>query len=147
MLNDPTCPTQDAPRDCGGCNVCCTAMKVAALDKPAGLTCTHQGPAGCGIYPQRPEVCRSWFCMWVRDDKDIFTDAQRPDRLGLFFTASPPDRITRQQVVFAHEIAPDSARRPKAIEAIEYLRQFVPVQVVEFGYLPATPLTLNGQAA
>jgi Fe-S-cluster containining protein len=147
MQSDSACATQDAPRDCGGCNVCCTAMKVAALDKPAGLTCAHQTPTGCGIYLERPQTCRSWFCMWVRDDKDIFTDAQRPDRLGpvlhrqLARPHHPPTGRLRPRN------RPDSAMRPQAIEAIEYLRQFVPVQIVEFGYIPATPLTINGEAA
>lgn len=138
--------TQDAPRDCDGCNVCCTAMRVSALDKPAGVGCEHQTDHGCGNYQHRPEVCRSWFCLWVRDDKAIFTDDHRPDRLGLFFTASQPDPQTGRQAIYAHEIAPGSATRPQAIAAVKYLRQFVPLSLIPFRN-QLTELTVAGQAA
>jgi len=142
--------TEDAPRDCGGCNVCCTAMKVSPLDKPCGTPCEHQTDAGCGIYQDRPSVCKVWFCMWVRDAGGIFDDvAHRPDRLGVFFTASPPDPNTGQQTVFAHEIRPKASDETKARAVIEFLRQAAPVAVVPYNPPPdsTTQITINGQAA
>ncbi len=138
--------TQDAPRDCGGCNVCCTAMRVTPLDKPAGCRCPNQTEAGCAIYHSRPEVCRSWFCLWVRDDKGVFTDRHRPDRLGLFFTASQPDPQSGRQTVYAHEIEPGSAQAERAAEAIDYLRQFVEVRLIRFKREPAE-LTIDDRSA
>ena len=84
-------PTENAPRDCGACNVCCTAMHVPPLNKPAGVSCPHQTAAGCGNYAQRPSVCRTWYCMWVRDAGKVFDEAHRPDRLGVFFTSKPDE--------------------------------------------------------
>jgi Fe-S-cluster containining protein len=142
--------TDNAPRDCGGCNVCCTAMKVSPLNKPAGTPCPHQSEAGCGIYGQRPDVCRVWFCMWVRDDGRIFDDVDhRPDRLGVFFTASPPDPNTSEQTVFAHEVRPHASDEPQARSVIEFLRQAAPVAVVPYSPPPdsTTDLTINGRSA
>lgn len=141
--------TENAPRDCGGCNVCCTAMKVAPLDKPAGAPCAHQTEAGCGIYGDRPSVCKVWFCMWVRDEGRIFDDVDhRPDRLGVFFTASPRDEAGRQ-TIFAHEIRPKASDEPDARSVIEFLRQAAPVAVVPYQPPPdaTTRLTINGRDA
>lgn len=134
------------PRTCGACNVCCTAMTVRALKKPAGVKCVHQTDTGCGHYDQRPEACRAWFCMWVRDEGRVFTDAQRPDRLGLFFTAAPSDPTAGRQVIHAHEVRRDGANTPAGQAAIDFLAQFVWVQIVPYheprdGF---TPLTVGG---
>lgn len=129
--------TENAPRDCGGCSACCTAMKVAALSKPAGQHCEHQMPGGCGNYADRPAACREWFCMWVRDGRGLFTEAERPDRLGVFFTASRADPATRRQVIHAHETRPAAASDPAARRRIAFLRQFAPVEVVPYRAAPA----------
>jgi len=140
-------PTENAPRDCGSCNVCCTAMHVRPLNKPSGERCPHQSPDGCGIYHQRPGVCRTWFCMWVRDDGRVFDASHRPDRLGVFFTAGQPDAQTGQQKLYVHEIRPDAADEPKAAKAIDFMRQVAPVQIIPFAgdrEPTITPLTTNG---
>jgi len=140
--------TDDAPRDCGGCNVCCTAMHVKPLEKPAGTPCAHQADAGCGIYRQRPTVCRNWFCLWVRDGRGLFSDEHRPDRLGVFFTASDPEPDTGRQTIYAHEVRAEAASEPAARAVIQHLRQAVPVSVLP--YRPPrsalTPLTLGRTA-
>ena len=122
--------TQNAPRDCGGCSVCCTAMRVTALEKPAGRRCEHQTPAGCGRYEDRPAACRDWFCMWVRDGRGLFSDAERPDRLGVFFTATRAGPGTGRQTIHAHETRPAAAAEPAARRRIAFLRRFAPVEVV-----------------
>jgi hypothetical protein len=131
-------------RECGECNVCCTAMRVKELDKPAGVRCVHQTESGCGNYENRPSVCRAWYCMWVRDDGRVFDEAQRPDRIGVFFSATRIDHDTGRQTVNAHEVYSGAFDRPEARQAIEYLSRFAPVHLV------AAPrhtgeLTLNGQ--
>ena len=143
--SDPT-KTENAPRDCGGCNVCCTAMRVTPLDKPAGTPCRHESPQGCGIYQTRPEVCRVWFCLWVRDDRSIFNDDHRPDQLGVFFTASEPNPRTGAQSIRAHEIRPAAAEEPEAAKVIEHLRQFAPVIVLPYRP-PITDVTVDGRPA
>ncbi len=139
-------PTEDAPRDCGGCNVCCTAMHVAPLGKPAGSPCAHQSEAGCGIYHDRPPACRVWFCMWVRDPGRIFTDRHRPDRLGVFFTASVPDPRTGQQTIYAHEVRAHAAGGTEVQRVLAFLSQAAPVEVVRFRPPPQqqpTPVALT----
>jgi len=58
-------------RDCTACGACCSAPDIAALHKPLGVPCTHLQPEQpglgclCGIYGQRPQVCRSYAPDWV----------------------------------------------------------------------------------
>lgn len=72
-------------RECGLCTLCCTALGVEDLDKPAGVPCVHLTPGGCGIYEDRPEQCRRFECDWLRGngDRDL-----RPDRIGAVITSS-----------------------------------------------------------
>lgn len=144
-------------------------MHVAALDKPAGMRCEHQGQAanrGCGIYEQRPSACRNWYCMWVRDSGTVFTDEERPDKLGVFFTvakrtSSKPSRLaglatpieeTDEQVIYAHPIRPGGERGVAARVVINRLRRYFPVHILPFRYPPkfmndaaqVTPLTKDG---
>ncbi|QNN22761.1 hypothetical protein HED60_10945 [Planctomycetales bacterium ZRK34] len=142
----------ECPRQCGQCNVCCTAMLVRPLDKPAGMRCAHQTDTGCGNYENRPSVCRTWYCMWVRDGAGIFTEEHRPDKLGVFFTATNPESAGDRQVIHVHQLYPGAADRREAVNVIHFLRQFVPVEIIpargdirEAPIAPAT-LTHNGKA-
>ncbi len=80
-------------RSCGDCTVCCTVLPVNSPDfaKPAGIPCTHLTAKGCGIHAVRPHICRTWFCVWRREED--LPDAARPDRSGLLvsvnFVAKP----------------------------------------------------------
>lgn len=89
---DPSVPD----RSCGTCTVCCRILEIQALDKPAGILCRHNTGTGCGIYPERPEACARWHCLWRRID--TLPDGLRPDRSGVMFslesrspTADAPD--------------------------------------------------------
>ena len=47
--------------DCSGCGTCCVAPDISTLDKKAGERCRHLGAdQKCGIYPERPAVCRGY---------------------------------------------------------------------------------------
>jgi len=75
-----------AGRECGGCIVCCEHAEVRSVEftKPAGQLCVHaRATGGCGIYPDRPPVCRRWHCLW-RHVAELPDDA-RPNRLGVMF--------------------------------------------------------------
>ena len=138
--------TADGQRVCGPCNVCCTTMQVRALHKPAGMRCIHQIDSGCGVYEHRPDACRDWYCMWVRDRGSVFTDDQRPDRLRLIFTAAPADAVTGRQAINAHEVVRGGSGTPAGRAAITFLAQFARVQIVPY-HEPATqmtPVTLRG---
>ncbi|WP_164009218.1 YkgJ family cysteine cluster protein [Pyxidicoccus trucidator] len=47
--------------ECTRCGACCVAPDIAALDKPLGLRCPHLTEDNlCGVYEQRPAVCRAY---------------------------------------------------------------------------------------
>lgn len=134
-------------RSCGGCNVCCTVMTVTPLNKPGGAVCPHQTEAGCGIYEDRPGVCRAWHCMWVRDNGRVFREEERPDKSGVFFTASKPDPKTGNQMIYVHQVREGTAEAAPGRAIIERLGALLPIKV-----LPApkpqpavTLLTYNGK--
>jgi hypothetical protein len=75
-MNDMTAPE----KTCGDCNVCCKDMliDVPELQKLPGVLCAHYKPgAGCGIYDERPAICRNFLCGWRVLALD---DSWRPDR-------------------------------------------------------------------
>jgi hypothetical protein len=53
-------------RSCGTCALCCKLVGIAELNKPMGQWCPHcLKRGGCGIYPSRPEECRTFNCGWL----------------------------------------------------------------------------------
>jgi hypothetical protein len=56
---------------------------VPELDKRPGEWCQHCiAGHGCGIYQDRPQVCRSFRCLWLEDLS--MPDDMRPDRVGVY---------------------------------------------------------------
>ena len=73
-----------AGRECGACNVCCTALTIddPELRKLQGYRCRHSERDGsCRIYATRPATCREFFCGW-RQLKWV-RETLRPDRSGV----------------------------------------------------------------
>ncbi|HEY1878470.1 MAG TPA: YkgJ family cysteine cluster protein [Caulobacteraceae bacterium] len=77
---------RDAVVECGVCRLCCHHQKVMVTDgddpgrydteqigpflflkqRPDGA-CVHLGPGGCGVYADRPRICRAFDCGgWFR---------------------------------------------------------------------------------
>ncbi len=47
--------------ECTRCGACCVAPDIAALDKPLGMRCPHLTVDNlCGVYDQRPRICRDY---------------------------------------------------------------------------------------
>lgn len=47
--------------ECTCCGACCVAPDIAALDKPLGVRCPHLTERNlCGIYENRPQICRDY---------------------------------------------------------------------------------------
>lgn len=47
--------------ECLKCGTCCTAPDISSLGKPVGVACAHLLASGlCGIYDERPAVCRGY---------------------------------------------------------------------------------------
>jgi hypothetical protein len=73
-------------RSCGTCTRCCELVPVKELNKASFTPCRHELGLfairpGCAIYPVRPHGCRSWKCLWLKDD--TWPDELRPDRCGI----------------------------------------------------------------
>ncbi len=46
---------------CFRCGTCCIAPDISTLSKPVGTPCVHlRSDRLCGIYPDRPAVCRHY---------------------------------------------------------------------------------------
>lgn len=69
-------------RQCEGCQACCEAKKIPALNLSAWQSCPHQSSTGCANYSQRPDGCRYYTCVWV---DGWGTEKQRPDRIQMIF--------------------------------------------------------------
>lgn len=95
--------------------MCCSALEIAELKKPAGPKCVSCASPGCRIYPERPQVCRAFECEWLTSRK--MAANFRPDRIGVLFmedydvdeyrAVCAPERpmAWRNPRVFAHLVA------------------------------------------
>ena len=56
----------EAKRTCDGCTVCCTVfgVKDETIYKLRYSRCPHLCENGCGIYANRPKVCKHFLCGW-----------------------------------------------------------------------------------
>ncbi|MBL8771650.1 MAG: hypothetical protein JNK30_09735 [Phenylobacterium sp.] len=56
-------------RTCGTCSLCCKAMGIEELKKPAGVWCEHARPGrpggACSIHETRYPICRGFHCQWI----------------------------------------------------------------------------------
>jgi hypothetical protein len=68
-------------KSCGSCIMCCTALEIPELKKPAGPACPNCIlSGGCTIYADRPQVCRDFECLWLTTRN--LPPNMRPDRIG-----------------------------------------------------------------
>lgn len=88
---------QDGPKnECGGCTVCCTALRIEDenFSKPAGVTCHHCTPAGCGIYQTRYATCRGFHRGWLL--LPALDESWRPDRSGVLISRIDLDELPEE---------------------------------------------------
>jgi hypothetical protein len=84
-------------RECGTCTMCCKVYKIEALGKPEGVWCSHCViGSSCRIYPDRPDDCRQFFCLW-RTDASL-PDAWKPNTCKLTVTQYPKNGFIYVQV-------------------------------------------------
>ncbi len=101
---------------CGPCTMCCSALEIVELEKPAGLGCVNcVASSGCAIYQARPEVCRDFECLWLTERS--LPPNMRPDWIGAILLEDPdseeyravcePHRPNawRDRRVFAHLVS------------------------------------------
>lgn len=66
-------------RACDGCTLCCKVFAIPEFKKPMGVWCPHVVKGrGCGIYEERPYVCRATNCLWLANAE--VPDYWKPDR-------------------------------------------------------------------
>jgi hypothetical protein len=126
-----------SPRDrhCGECRACCIALgfearpNEASFAKPAGEPCRHLCSTGCGIYADRPPVCRRFGCAWLREPS--LPASLRPDRSGVLF-AMNDSVLGPGLAVYAYELKPGAAGRPLVARVIERVAAEAPVILVRF---------------
>jgi hypothetical protein len=84
-------------------------MRVAMEPpKPERVRCAHCSTDGCGIYDDRPEVCRGFQCLWLASQRipgHALPPAMRPDRSGVVLD------LNEAMTVIAHTERPNSWRR------------------------------------
>jgi uncharacterized protein len=103
-------------KSCGPCTMCCAALEIAELKKPAGPLCQHcRLGAGCSIYADRPQICRDYECEWLTR-RDLGRPL-RPDLVGAilmedadsdeYWAVCGPEKpmAWRHPLVFAHLVA------------------------------------------
>ena len=62
-------------------------MAIEQLAKPASTWCPHCKPGhGCRIYPERPDECRRFNCLWLVNDR--LDERWRPSKSKLVLTTS-----------------------------------------------------------
>jgi Fe-S-cluster containining protein len=80
-------------KHCGDCTLCCKFLSVPQLGKRMYSECKHCDPGkGCEIHETRPQVCRSYECLWLQDPD--LADRLKPNVCGVLF-----DRPVGSQVV------------------------------------------------
>ena len=112
-------------RSCGECIACCITLRIEdqQLRKPAGEPCQHLNECGgCSIYPQRPQVCRSWICGWKL--LEGLGDEWRPDRCGVLIRFNEGSGVTLQPLR-----APEQTLTTDAVLTLvaDFVSQSIPV--------------------
>ena len=60
--------------------MCCKLFTIPDLVEVAGNWCPNANPGhGCGMYVDRPKLCKTFECMWRKDD--LMPDDFRPDKV------------------------------------------------------------------
>jgi hypothetical protein len=95
--------------------MCCKLPLIEELDKPADRWCRHAVIGkGCGIYMDRPPVCRSFHCQWIRDAQ--LGPEWKPEKAKFILY---PDREKKEVFNVAVDPAyPDAWTRPPFFAAI-----------------------------
>ena len=123
-------------RSCGSCRACCVVLGFEAAEgesaftKPPSTPCRHLVQIGCGIYADRPPVCRRFECAWIGAPN--LPDELRPDLCGVLFCTNDDPR-GEGYVVFAYEMRLGAVDQPLPQWLIEQVSAEMPVFIVRPG--------------
>lgn len=124
---------KETPRECGECRACCVVLgfdadpNEAPFSKPHGTPCRHLVQIGCGIYEERPPVCRRFQCGWIQAPH--WPDELRPDRCGVMFCTND-HAYGEGYAVYAYELRPGAMDAELPQWLIGELVQQLPVILV-----------------
>ncbi len=87
--------------------MCCKVFRIPEVDKAPGQWCRHviQG-GGCGIHATRPDVCRTFYCHYLRNPN--LGPEWKPDRAKFVLYT---EMGGRRMVVASDAGAPQAWRR------------------------------------
>lgn len=123
-------------RDCGECRACCVVTGFeaepgeSAFTKPPNTPCRHLVQIGCGIYPERPPVCRRFQCAWLAAPN--LPEELRPDRSGVMFNMNE-NALGEGFAVYAYELRPGALDTPLPRWLIEEVVSETTVMLVRPG--------------
>jgi hypothetical protein len=71
---------------CSQCGACCVAPDISSLGKAAGVPCPHlMANNRCGVYDNRPIVCRQYRADEICLEIDAPTLEERVSRFQVLF--------------------------------------------------------------
>ena len=77
-------------KNCGTCTLCCEILDVPGM-APEWVKCKHETKCnGCSFYKNRPQVCKSFNCLWL--ESDVLGADLRPDKCGVVFQLYETDK-------------------------------------------------------
>lgn len=113
------------PQECGDCQACCEVIAIEAFGgKENYQKCQHQCETGCGVYAERPDECKRYYCMWQQGYISGGPD-MRPDKLGVLVDFRPANGNRTGNVVEAMvfwETRPGALKEPKVKELMQRCR-------------------------
>jgi hypothetical protein len=118
-------------RSCGGCDLCCTLLRVAADEwkepKLSYDSCLYLSAHRCTIYGRRPEVCRTYLCSW-RDGS--LPDGYSPQKTGIVVNV---EAFMGKPMWIAYLSYPDAHKTPIGTELLSGLlsAQLMPLVAVK----------------
>lgn len=101
----------DQKRPCGDCDFCCSAPAIEANvlnddpdsenfpPKAACQRCQFANGKGCGIYENRPGVCKDYLCLWALG---MVPAVNYPMKRGVCWTFQPVEGSPGAVIVMGH---------------------------------------------
>ena len=117
-------------------------MAIEELEKPHFKKCSHLCKSGCSIYPNRPQTCRQYECLW-KSNAIRSGNRTRPDKLGVLFHATEIDDL---KILELWETRPGAAQSEKCKELTRQLIEemgFDDYQVVPAGQKPVSSMNMQ----
>jgi hypothetical protein len=120
-------------RPCGDCDLCCSAPAIEenVIDgeedgnfapKPACQKCQFANGKGCGIYEDRPSVCKDYYCLW---SLGLIPAKHYPLHKGVCWTVQPIEGDPEGSIIMGHALdVKKTLQDPSSVQLIaDYIAQ------------------------